>query len=51
MNISEIAKDLGNEFCETLPGFHCFTGEDCNCIFKGKGKVNPLKKLEKWQVD
>jgi hypothetical protein len=47
LNITEIGKDLGHEFCETLLGFYCFTGEDCNSCFKGKGKVNPMKKLEK----
>jgi hypothetical protein len=47
LNITEIAHDLGVQFCETLLGIYCFTGEDCNCAFKGKGKVNPLKKLEK----
>ena len=24
-----------------------FTGEDANCAFNGKGKVAPLKKVEK----
>ena len=26
----------------------CFTGEDCTSTFKGKGKISPLKKLQKY---
>ena len=26
-----------------------FTGEDTNCAFKGKGKINPFKKLQTLQ--
>ena len=46
-NISDIAEDLGPRYCQSLLGIYCFTGEDCNCAFKGKGKKTPLKKLEK----
>jgi hypothetical protein len=34
-------------YCATLLGFYVFSGEDCTSAFKGKGKVGPLKKLEK----
>ena len=27
--------------------FYYYTGEDCTSAFKGKGKVGPLKKLQK----
>lgn len=47
LNIADIAQDLGPKYCTSLLGLYCFTGEDCNCAFKGKGKVGPLKKLEK----
>ena len=47
VNVTELAEDKGPSYCEALLGLHCFTGEDTNCAFKGKGKVNPLKKLEK----
>ena len=47
LNISDIAEDLGHKYCQSLLGIYCFTGEDCNCAFKGKGKKTPLKKLEK----
>ncbi|KAK1891029.1 Arginine--tRNA ligase [Dissostichus eleginoides] len=40
-------ESLGEDYCATLLGFHVFSGEDCTCAFKGKGKVGPLKKLEK----
>ena len=46
LNITELAHDLGPTYPTSLLGLYCFTGEDCNCAFKGKGKVNPLKKLE-----
>ena len=47
INVSELAAELGEDYCETLLGFYVFTGEDCTSAFKGKGKVGPLKKLEK----
>jgi hypothetical protein len=43
INVSELASDLGDSFCQTLLGFYIFTGEDANCAFRGKGKVMPLK--------
>ena len=45
INTTELAEDLGLSYCEALLSLHCFTGEDTNSAFKGKGKVNPLKKL------
>ena len=47
LNITEITGDFGARFCEEIPGIYCYTGEDCNCAFAGKGKVNPMKELEK----
>ena len=47
LKFSDIAEDLGPRYCQSLLGIYCFTGEDCNCAFKGKGKKTPLKKLEK----
>ena len=49
INITELAGDLTPRYCEALIGLYCFTGEDSNCAFKGKGKVNPLKKMQKKQ--
>ena len=47
INITELAQSLGEDYCATLIGFYVFSGEDCTSAFKGKGKVGPLKKLEK----
>lgn len=47
LNLSELAESLGKDYCATLLGFYVFSGEDCTSAFKGKGKVAPLKKLEK----
>ena len=47
LNISDIADDFGEEYCSTLLGYYIFTGEDTTSAFRGKGKVNPLKKLQK----
>ena len=47
INVTELAKSLEPEYCTTLLGFYVFSGEDCTSAFKGKGKVAPLKKLQK----
>ena len=47
VKISEMAESLGEDYCATLLGYYVFSGEDCTSSFKGKGKVGPLKKLEK----
>ncbi|KAF3840275.1 hypothetical protein F7725_018992 [Dissostichus mawsoni] len=47
INVTELSESLGPDYCSTLLGFYVFTGEDCTSTFKGKGKVNPQKKLEK----
>ncbi len=46
INITETAHALGTQYTSSLLGLYCFTGVDCNCAFKGQGKVEPLKKLE-----
>ncbi len=47
INVTELAESLEPEYCTTLLGFYVFSGEDCTSAFKGKGKVGPLKKLQK----
>lgn len=47
INVSELAESMGKEYCATLLGFCVFSGEDCTSAFKGKGKVGPLKELQK----
>lgn len=49
INVSELAETSGQEYCSTLLGMYVFTGEDSTSAFKGKGKVGPLKKLQKHQ--
>ncbi|KAM3608646.1 uncharacterized protein V6R79_002193 [Siganus canaliculatus] len=46
INVSELAESLGTEYCSTL-GCYVFSGEDRTRTFKGKGKVTPLKRLQK----
>ena len=45
MNVSDLATELGKQWCSTLLGFYVFTGEDYTSAFKGK--IAPLKKLTK----
>ena len=47
MNVTDLEKEMGIEWCCVLLSFYVFTGEDCSSAFKGKGKVTPLKKLMK----
>ncbi|XP_048577521.1 uncharacterized protein LOC5506308 [Nematostella vectensis] len=49
INFSELAESRGGEYCTALLGLYVFTGEDATSAFKGKGKVGPLKKLQKHQ--
>ena len=46
LNVSELAKSMGEEYCATLLGFYVFSGDDCTSAFKGKWKVGPLRQLE-----
>lgn len=47
INVTDLGRSLGREYCTTLLGYYVFSGEDCSSAFKGKGKVTPLKKLQK----
>ena len=47
VNVSDLAEFLEKSYCAALLRLYVFTGEDCTSSFKGKGKVTPLKKLEK----
>ena len=48
INVSQLAESIGKDYCSSLLGMYVFTGEDCTSAFKGKGKVGPLKKLQKY---
>ena len=39
--------NLGKNFCKAFPAYHAFTGSDFTASFSQKGKIRPLKKLEK----
>ena len=48
MCISEhIAPSTGNSICVALPGFYAFIRSDYTALFNRKGKIRPLKLLEK----
>ena len=47
IDVSTFAKSLGSAYCTTLLGFYVYSGEDCTSAFRSKGKVTPLKKLQK----
>ena len=44
---NKLHQELGNSFCVALPGFHAFTGRDYTASFNRKGKIRPLKLLER----
>ena len=48
VDVTSVARTLGRDHCKALMGLYCFTGEDCTSAFKGKGKIGPLKKLQKY---
>ena len=50
INISEIARDKGPDYCTTLLGICVFTGEDATSALKGKGKIDPFKKLNIYPI-
>jgi hypothetical protein len=47
IDVTTFAETLGSAYCTTLLGYYVFSGEDCISSFRGKGKVVPLKKLQK----
>lgn len=47
IDVSSLAKKLGESLCRSLPGFHSFTGCDFSPAFSRKGKKQPFAQLEK----
>ena len=45
--MTELGKTLKIDYCNALLGFYEFSDEDYTSAFKGKGKVTPLKNLQK----
>ena len=46
-NINFLAQKFGEKYCSILAGIYVFTGEDVTSAFKRKGKLDPLKKLNR----
>ena len=47
IHVNHIIQHYGGKFCQALPGLHAFTGCDYTQAFMGRGKVKPIKILEK----
>ena len=46
VNVSELSESKRADYCSTMLGLYVFTRKDVTSAFKGKGKVEPLKKLQ-----
>ena len=47
VNVNKLHEVLGDRLCRSLPFFHALTGSDYTASFSRKGKIRPLKILEK----
>ena len=47
INLNQLSSHLGNHLCTALPAYPAFTGCDYTTSFCRRGKVKPLKLLEK----
>ena len=47
IDMTKLAANLGESLCSAMPAYHAFTGCDYTAAFSRKGKVRPLKILEK----
>ena len=47
VHLSRLAHALGTEICNSLPGYHAFTGCDTTSAFYGKGKKRSFETLIK----
>ena len=47
LNVNDIVPVKESDICDVLPAFHSFTGCDTTSAFVRRGKVAPLKVLEK----
>ena len=44
---NKLHQELGNSFCVAITGFHAFTESYYTVSFNRKGKIRPLKLLER----
>ena len=47
IDVRKLFNKLGKDLCRALPAFHVFAGSDYTAAFSRKGKIRPLKTLEK----
>jgi hypothetical protein len=47
ISINQLHAALGESLCQSLPAYHAFTGCDYTASFSRKGKIRPLKVLER----
>ncbi len=47
IDATTLAEHLGLIMCETMPGFHIFTGTYYTSAFFRQGKIRPLTTMEK----
>ena len=47
IDVLKVSANFGPDYSSALLGIHCFTGEDCNASFRGKGKIPALKLMDK----
>ena len=47
ISVDSINSNLGKNFCKALPTYHTFMGSNFTASSSWKGKIQPLKKLEK----
>jgi hypothetical protein len=47
INVTKLYEHLGENMCRAMPAYHSFTGSDYTAAFFRKGKITPLKIVEK----
>ena len=47
IDVRKLLNKLGKDLCRALPAFHALTSSDYTAAFSRKGKIRPLKTLEK----
>ena len=50
VNVTQMAESMGADKYKMVLGLYVFTGEDVTSSFKGKGKIGPLKKLQRHPI-
>ena len=45
--VNDIVENKGEDVCSILPAMHCFTDFDTSSTFVRRGKIDPLKLVER----